>query len=95
MSKQKDELYYINEISYLIKQCWKNYMSERETFKELVKFLKRLKLNEIDHPYLVKFKRTMLDIKRYNCYTEEEIGKYLTEFYEYKINLIDENNKDV
>lgn len=94
MKKQKDELYYANEISYLIRQCWKECMNEAEIFKELTRYLKRLRLDKEKHPYLVEFKKTMLGIKKFNYFTKDEIGKQLTDFYQYKNKLLEVNKKD-
>lgn len=76
---KKSEKYYIKELLSTHKECWKSNMSEKDSWIELKKELKRMKLNSQEHPFLYDFRE-----KSVYANSNEEIRNLLTELCDYK-----------
>lgn len=76
---KKDEKYYIEMLLSMNKECWKSNMSERDTWVKLKKYLKKIKLNSKDHPFLYNLREKSVYIN-----SNDEIRESLIELYDYK-----------
>lgn len=76
---KKSEKSYIKELVAINKECWKGNMSEQDTWIELKKELKKMKLNSQEHPFLYDFREKLAYAN-----SDEEIRNLLVEFYDYK-----------
>lgn len=87
---KKSEEYYIRDLIKEDKNCWKMNMNSINSWHEIKKTLKRMNLNEKDHPFLVEFKKKAPSAK-----TNEEIRYLMSELYNYskKYNIL--NNAEI
>lgn len=83
---KKSEKSYIKELVAINKECWKGNMSEQDTWIELKKELKKMKLDSQEHPFLYDFRE-----KTAYANSDEEIRNLLVEFYDYK-RLLNKNS---
>lgn len=82
--KKRDEFYYMNGFASELKEAWRGSMTDIEGFAEARKYLKKAKLNKLDHPYLWEF-RVRINLIDINSPTaKEDIQEILKEFYRKK-----------
>ena len=87
---KRSEEYYIRDLIKEDKNCWKMNMTVIDSWHEIKKNLKRMRLNDKYHPFLVEFKKKAPSVK-----TNEEIRYLMSELYNYskKYNIL--NSSDV
>lgn len=80
-NKEKDDRYYMEAFHFEIKQGWNYSIPERENFIRARRYLKKLKLNYNDHPFMVAFRDKINKIDVYTMAGKLEMEQALTDFY--------------
>lgn len=83
---KKSEKYYIKELLFTHKECWKSNMNEKSSWNVLKKELAKMRLNPQEHPFLYDFRE-----KSVYANSDEEIRELLVELCDYKRTLNEDN----